>query len=89
MMYAITNRDVIYQLSRTQNIMRNVIVISIGFDIVANRILEVVDRYASRYDPRYQKVYWITGEAGGGSVANLLTKKMIKNQIMYIEILGN
>ena len=58
----------------------------IGFDIVANRILETLERYASRYDPRYQKVYWITGEAGGGSVANLLAQKMIKkcgNQHIY------
>ena len=106
--YAIGHRDVVYALGRTQNVVRNVIAISIGdieakaaelyanfdghagregsnveyhhigFDIVANRILETVERYASRYDPRYQKVYWITGEAGGGSVANLLAQKMIK-----------
>ena len=106
--YAIGHRDVVYSLGRTQNVVRNVIAISIGdieskaaelyanfdghsgregdyteyhhvgFDIVANRILETLERYASRYDPRYQKVYWITGEGGGGSVANLLAQKMIK-----------
>ena len=106
--YAIGHRDVIYSLGRTQNVLRNVIAISIGdietkaselyanfdghsgregsnteyhhigFDIVANRILEHIERYASGYAPEYQKVYWITGEAGGGSVANLLAQKMIK-----------
>ena len=106
--YAIGHRDVVYSLGRTQNVVRNVIAISIGdieskaaelyanfdghigregsnteyhhigFDIVANRILETIERYASRYDNRYQKVYWITGEGGGGSVANLLAQKMIK-----------
>ena len=106
--YAIGHRDVVYALGRTQNVVRNVIAISIGdieakaaqlyanfdghagregdyteyhhvgFDIVANRILEKLERYASRYAPRYQKVYWITGEGGGGSVANLLAQKMIK-----------
>ena len=114
--YAIGHRDVVYSLGRTQNVVRNVIAISIGdieakaaelyanfdghggregsnteyhhigFDIVANRILETLERYASRYDPRYQKIYWITGEAGGGSVANLLAQKMIKkygNQNIY------
>ena len=50
----------------------------IGFDVVANRILEQVERYASRYDPRFKQVYWITGEGGGGSVANLLAQKLIK-----------
>lgn len=114
--YAIGHRDVVYALGRTQNVVRNVIAISmgdieakaaqlyanfdghagregdyteyhhVGFDIVANRIFETLERYASRYDPRYQKVYWITGEAGGGSVANLVAQKMIKkygNQNIY------
>ena len=106
--YAIGHRDVVYSLGRTQNVVKNVIAISIGdieskaaelyasfdghsgregssveyhhigFDIVANRIIETLERYASRYDLRYQKIYWTTGEAGGGSVANLLAQKMIK-----------
>ena len=74
-------------VGRTQNVMRNVIAISIGdieakaaelyanfdghsgregdyteyhhvgFDIVANRILETLERYASRYTPECKKVF--------------------------------
>lgn len=85
--YAIGHRDVIYSLGRTQNVVRNVIAISIGdieakaaelyanfdghggregsnteyhhigFDIVANRILETLERYASRYAPECKKVF--------------------------------
>ena len=85
--YAVGHRDVVYALGRTQNVVRNVIAITIGdieakaaelyanfdghigregsnteyhhigFDIAANRILETLERYASRYAPECKKVF--------------------------------
>ena len=50
-----------------------------GFDIISNRILEVIQEY---YNENYAKFnsdicFWITGHSMGGGVPNLLASKLI------------
>lgn len=48
-----------------------------GFDITANRIVEIVEEYMDRYNVEGDDVtFWITGHSRGGALANLVGKKL-------------
>lgn len=48
-----------------------------GFDIAANRIVELVEEYIDRYKVKGDDVtFWITGHSRGGALANLVGKKL-------------
>lgn len=48
-----------------------------GFDIAANRIVELVNEYMNQYKVKGDDVtFWITGHSRGGALANLVGKKL-------------
>ena len=50
-----------------------------GFDIVSNRILEVLEEYITTYDSNFadEICFWVTGHSMGGGVANLVAASLV------------
>ncbi len=50
-----------------------------GFDIVSNRILEVLNEYITAYDSNFENdiCFWVTGHSMGGGVANLVAASLV------------
>ena len=49
-----------------------------GFDVAANRCLEVIDDYKTRVlDQNSQQIFYIFGHSRGGAIANVLAAKLV------------
>ncbi len=50
-----------------------------GFDIVSNRILEVLNEYITAYVSNFENdiCFWVTGHSMGGGVANLVAASLV------------
>lgn len=50
-----------------------------GFDIIANRILEVIGNYINEYGSNFkgQRSFWVTGHSMGAGVANLVSASLV------------
>ena len=50
-----------------------------GFDIVSNRILEVLEEYITTYSTNFkgERCFWVTGHSMGGGVANLVAASLV------------
>ncbi len=56
-----------------------------GFDIVANRILEVLENYIKNYNGKFgrERCFWITGHSMGAGVANLVSAYILNGYGVY------
>ncbi len=56
-----------------------------GFDVAANRIMDYLETYLSKYDLDAENtVFWVTGHSRGAAIANIIAAKLVdKGEIVF------